>query len=85
MLVGRFGVIRLTLWVAIGVAAALSWNYSYDDLARMLALAWVVGLFALLNSTIQTKVPRNLHKYVFGVTFAVVFVVVLIATLNATR
>ncbi|HCG99440.1 MAG TPA: hypothetical protein DE036_06530 [Actinobacteria bacterium] len=85
MIVGRFGVIRLTLWIAIGVAAALSWYYGYDDLSRMLALAWVVGLFALLNSTIQVKVPRNLHKYVFGATFVVVFVVVLITTLNSTR
>lgn len=85
MPVGRFGFIRLALWIAIGLAAALSWSYRYDDLARMLALAWVVGLFALLNSVIQTKVSRNLHKYVFGGTFAIVFAVVLAATINATR
>lgn len=85
MLVGRFGVIRLTLWIAIGIAAALSWYFGYNALAYMLALAWVVGSFARLNSTIQTKVPRSLHNYIFGVVFAVVFVVVLTATLNATR
>jgi hypothetical protein len=85
MLVGRFRAIRLMLWIAVAIAAALSWYSCYNDLSYMLSLAWVVGFFALFNLTILTKVPRNLHKYIFGVVFAVVFVVVLTATLNATR
>jgi len=76
---------RWALWIVIGVIAAITWHYKYDDWAHALFVIWGIGLFYLFNSTMKAKVPNNVQKYILGFMVVVIFVSVVLAVLNSTR
>lgn len=81
----QWGFTRWVLWIVFGISAPIAWYYGYDYLAHFLSLAWAIGLFYLLNSVMQAKVPSNVQKYILGFVAVVMFLSVFLASLNLAQ